>query len=1070
MSAQGDEIFPEGAKWIWLDHPDAPQQPDRDKNIWACFRRTFEVPPARTRTGAGVGVGVGAGAGEGEGRRGVLRITADARYEVYLNGQWVGHGPVRSWPSPWPVDEYEVSLRAGRNVLAVLVTHYGISTFQYLHVDGAAGVIASLQWDDRIGRSKKEKGNRQELSGVVTDANWKCIAHGGYGWPAPRISCQQGWEEQFDARVAPGAPEVWTGLDYADRAWDAAMVVAQAGEGAHRRFERRAVPLLTREIVEPRSVRAVELVDRADAVWTLNPRDFLNAADRSANHLRGRMLLVTHVHSPTAQRAEFHPPHVRPEAQGAWKLNGKTLKFDDRSLQKTDTGVAHARLKAGSNVLMYKLPEAEHLWWGTLNVRTEQPVRYAARAEVGDDQPDARKGRRAGGRGADSTGTLPLSPALSPVLGGEGVDVPTAWLAFGPFAYDKPHVFDTILVDATRIDPGATPEKYERAWKAGALSDADLREPFCRPLAPHMIAACDVYATCASERVIAPAGREVENVDALLDDNGEWTIFHPPRDESLGLRVLFDFGREIVGFHEFEVDAPQGAIIDFHNFEFIQRDGRFNLCEGMNNSFRYVCRAGLQRYRTFQRRGLRYSWMTLRNLKTPLRMRFARVIQSTYPQTRSGEFHCSDRKLEEIWNVGVRSVRCCSEDTYTDCPTYEQTFWVGDARNEALVDLVANGDARLSAHCLRLAGRSLQRSPIVESQVPSGWQNLLPTWSFLWMRWCREHYELSGDARFGREMLTFLSRNVRGMRDHLDADTGLFAMTAWNLFDWAPMDTPARGIVTHINCLAALGLSEAAALATALGDRRRAAEWTRMAGSLSEAVNRWLWSKSKQAYIDCIREDGTLSPVFSQQTQTAAYLSGVAKGRRGQRCRQIIHRAPAGFVKAGSPFFMFFLLEALVREGDFNAMIRTIRDYWGRQTDAGATTFWEMYHEDEERLTRSHCHGWSAAPVVFLTQHVLGVQPLGPGYGGVRVAPNPGELRWAQGRVPTPRGIVETAWTSSTDRFTLSITAPPDMPIEVKLPWKGAVTVGPGSRGKRGAPGGNTIRFAGPRVTLSVQR
>jgi hypothetical protein len=164
---------------------------------------------------------------------------------------------------------------------------------------------------------------------------------------------------------------------------------------------------------------------------------------------------------------------------------------------------------------------------------------------------------------------------------------------------------------------------------------------------------------------------------------------------------------------------------------------------------------------------------------------------------------------------------------------------------------------------------------------------------------------------------------------------------------------------------------------------------------------------------------------------------------------------------------MFFLLEALVREGDFEAMIRTIRDYWGRQTDAGATTFWEMYHEHEERLTRSHCHGWSAAPVVFLTQHVLGVQPLGPGYEGVRVAPNPGDLQWAQGRVPTPRGVGETAWTASADRFTLSISAPTDMPIEVKLPWKGAVTVQPGTRQTQQK---DAMRFAGPRVKLSVQR
>ena len=159
------DLFPGHAKWIWL------QAAQRDKNSYACFRRAFDLAevPASAK----------------------VRITADSRYELYVNGAFVGHGPVRSWPSPWPVDEYDVRhlLRAGRNVVGVLVTHFGISTFQYLHDE--AGLIVSIEVD----------GQR-----VVTNSNWKSTPHDGYLWPAPRITCQQAWEEHFDARVAPGLP------------------------------------------------------------------------------------------------------------------------------------------------------------------------------------------------------------------------------------------------------------------------------------------------------------------------------------------------------------------------------------------------------------------------------------------------------------------------------------------------------------------------------------------------------------------------------------------------------------------------------------------------------------------------------------------------------------------------------------------------------------------------------------------------------------------------------------------------------------------------------------------------
>src|SRR5207244_1575667 len=105
-------------------------------------------------------------------------ITADSRYEVFVNGQWLGHGPIRSWPSPWPVDRYDIRhlLQPGKNVVAVLVNHFGISNFQYLHAP--AGMIAQLDWSDSSGSHR-----------AGSDSSWRSIEHRGYNWPVPRISC-----------------------------------------------------------------------------------------------------------------------------------------------------------------------------------------------------------------------------------------------------------------------------------------------------------------------------------------------------------------------------------------------------------------------------------------------------------------------------------------------------------------------------------------------------------------------------------------------------------------------------------------------------------------------------------------------------------------------------------------------------------------------------------------------------------------------------------------------------------------------------------------------------------------
>ncbi len=369
----------------------------------------------------------------------------------------------------------------------------------------------------------------------------------------------------------------------------------------------------------------------------------------------------------------------------------------------------------------------------------------------------------------------------------------------------------------------ATVEAGERLWEEGGLDRSLFQKPFYQPIRPEHLPAVNVYALSYADHVeasysVAEAADKglIHQPEALLSQSQEWTTIHPAAD-GRDVRILLDFGREVLGYHRFEIDAPAGTILDFHNFEFIQPDGRINLAEGMNNSFRYVCRGGRQRYQSFVRRGFQYSWLTLRQMTGPVRIRFVDVLFNSYPQARQGSFSSSDELLNRIWEVGLHSVRCCSEDTYTDCPTYEQTHWVGDARNEALIDWIGNGDGRLWHHCLLQAARSLERSPLVESHVPSSWQNILPAWSFLWMRSVREYALFTGDTPRVRHLLGWIKKNVEGIAAHLD-ENGLFNIHAWNLFDWAPMDTPSIGVVTHQNCLAVLALKDAAELAAWCGE------------------------------------------------------------------------------------------------------------------------------------------------------------------------------------------------------------------------------------------------------------
>ncbi|WP_159501741.1 hypothetical protein [Microbacterium sp. 18062] len=95
-----------------------------------------------------------------------VRITADARYVLWVNGSEIGRGPVRSQPARWTYDEHDIApaLRRGRNAIAVLVTYYGEDNafWQRARVTAGLGSRACLLVD--AGEAWPE---------LATDTRWR---------------------------------------------------------------------------------------------------------------------------------------------------------------------------------------------------------------------------------------------------------------------------------------------------------------------------------------------------------------------------------------------------------------------------------------------------------------------------------------------------------------------------------------------------------------------------------------------------------------------------------------------------------------------------------------------------------------------------------------------------------------------------------------------------------------------------------------------------------------------------------------------------------------------------------
>ncbi len=513
---------------------------------------------------------------------------------------------------------------------------------------------------------------------------------------------------------------------------------------------------------------------------------------------------------------------------------------------------------------------------------------------------------------------------------------------------------------------------------------------------------------------------------ACVDTDVQALTSHPIASCKGDLEVVYDFGKELNAKFEIEIDAPEAMIIDATSFE-AYRDGEPQYTGNCRTAFRYITRQGPQAFVTFRNFGARYLALTFRNAEGHFELPQVTAHFVHCPVEHRGEFQCSDYLLNRIWQAGKHTLLCCMEDTFTDCPTYEQALWVGDARNEALVCHTTFGQYDLTRRCARLCALSLTQADLTVCQVPSGWDHVMPTWSLLWVQMVWEHFCHSGDAALLEELYPAVAKMLATIREkYLDSATGLFSIAAGNMFDWTGMDICTK-LTTHNNIFLVAALKAASCMARVLmnGD-----PWQGWARELTRRINRHLWSQQRQAYIDSIHNDGAPSACVSRPTNTVAILYDIAPADRAERILPIVlGRRAKNIVPFGSPFASFFLLEALAKLGRFDELLKTVRGKWGYMLDAGATTFWETFEH-----TRSHCHAWSAGPTYFLSRYVLGVHPMEPGYRTVLFSPQPGDLEFARGSVPTPSGNIHVQWQRNERLFEMIIDKPAAIRGKIELP------------------------------------
>jgi len=126
-------------------------------------------------------------------KKATISLYAYTMYHFHVNGTILGMGPARSYPEFPEYDTYDIApfLKDGINVIAVEVSHVGITTFHHPFAEGGLQVWGSIESTD---------GNVVDVS---TANEWKCCLVEGYEPNPPCFSFAIGPIQILDERKAP---------------------------------------------------------------------------------------------------------------------------------------------------------------------------------------------------------------------------------------------------------------------------------------------------------------------------------------------------------------------------------------------------------------------------------------------------------------------------------------------------------------------------------------------------------------------------------------------------------------------------------------------------------------------------------------------------------------------------------------------------------------------------------------------------------------------------------------------------------------------------------------------------
>ncbi|WP_020570140.1 alpha-L-rhamnosidase-related protein [Neolewinella persica] len=386
----------------------------------------------------------------------------------------------------------------------------------------------------------------------------------------------------------------------------------------------------------------------------------------------------------------------------------------------------------------------------------------------------------------------------------------------------------------------------------------------------------------------------------------------------------------------------------------------------------------------------------------------------------TGAFSCDDDFYNRLWEKARRTLYVTMRDSYMDCPDRERAQWWGDVvleSGETFYALDRKSDRLTKKAILELMEWQRPDSTIY-SPVPAGnWDQELPTQMLasvgyygIW-----NYYLHTGDEATIKWVYPAVKRYLHVWET--DADGLVIPRKGgWTWGDWGDE----KDMPLIFNGWYYLALKGFANMAKLTGNQEDVVWASDKMERFKVAYNRKFWTG--KAYRSPANMGAT-----DDRGQALAVVSGLAPAEHFPAIREVFRTQAYA-----SPYFEKYVEEALFQMGYADDALARMKRRFGPMVKSPLTTLWEGWDIGSAKWGGgTNNHAWSGGGLTLLSQYVVGIVPLTPGYGSVRIRPQLGSLNRASAYVDTPLGLLKVEVRRQGNKLKVDYDAPDGMAVIV---------------------------------------